>query len=116
VLEPGGEADLALEAGGADGGGELGMEELESDGAVVSEVARESDRGHPAAPELALEGVAAGQLGPPGVGRMGHGSLAARKWDGAPTIASAPGPGQTAGPGPFLLDTHPSGAKTGTSP
>ena len=58
VLQPGGEADLALEALGAEGGGELGMEHLERDRAVVPEVAREVDRGHAPAAELALERVA----------------------------------------------------------
>jgi hypothetical protein len=38
VLEPGGEADLALEALGAEGDGEVGVEDLQGDGAVVPEV------------------------------------------------------------------------------
>ena len=46
MLEPCGEADLPLEALGAEGGGDLGMEDLERDGAVVSQVSREPDRGH----------------------------------------------------------------------
>ena len=57
VLQAGGEADLALEAFRAEGGGELGMEHLECDGAVMAEVAREPDRGHAPAAELALERV-----------------------------------------------------------
>ena len=48
VLQPGGEADLALEAFRAEGSGELGMEHFERDGAVVAEVACEPDRGHAA--------------------------------------------------------------------
>ncbi len=42
---------------GPSDGGELGVEHLEGDGAVVLEVAREEDRGHAPATELALEGV-----------------------------------------------------------
>ena len=58
MLEPGGHADLAQEALGAERGGELGVEHLERDRAVVLEVVREIDRGHAAAAELALEHVA----------------------------------------------------------
>ena len=61
MLEPGGEPDLPLEALGAEGGGKLGEEDLERDRAVVLEVLGEVDRGHAAAPELALEGVAVGE-------------------------------------------------------
>ena len=57
VLEAGGEADLALEAIGAEGGGDLGVEDLERDRAVVPQVLREIDRGHAPAPELPLERV-----------------------------------------------------------
>ena len=59
VLEPGREADLAKEALGAESGGELGVEDLEGDGAVVLEVAGEEDGGHATAAELALERVTA---------------------------------------------------------
>ena len=61
MLQLGGEADLALEAVGAEGEGELGEEELEGDRAVVAEVLGEVDDGHAAAPELALDGVAVGE-------------------------------------------------------
>ena len=61
MLEPGGEADLALEALGAERGGELGMQDLEGDRPVVAEVVGEVDRGHAAAAELALDRVAAGE-------------------------------------------------------
>ena len=57
MLEPGCEPDLALEAVGAQRGGELGVEDLEGDGAVVAQVAREIDRGHAPAAELALERI-----------------------------------------------------------
>ena len=61
MLEPGGEADLALEALGAERGGELGEQDLEGDGPVVAEVVGQVDDGHAAAAELALEGVAVGE-------------------------------------------------------
>ena len=61
MLQPGGEADLALEPVGAERGGELGEEDLERDGAVVAEVVRQVDDGHAAAAELALDGVAVGE-------------------------------------------------------
>ena len=57
MLEPGGRADLAQEALGAEAAGELGVQHLEGDGAVVAEVAGEIDGGHAAAAELALERV-----------------------------------------------------------
>ena len=61
MLEPGGEADLALETLGAEGGGELAEEHLEGDGPVVADVMGQVDGGHPAAAELALDGVAVGE-------------------------------------------------------
>src|SRR6185503_2529972 len=57
MLEPCREADLPLEPLGAEGGGDLGMEDLERDGAVVPQVSREPDGGHAAAAQLALERV-----------------------------------------------------------
>ena len=42
-------------------GGQLGVQHLEGDRPVVPEVLREVDRRHAAAPELALDRVAAGQ-------------------------------------------------------
>jgi hypothetical protein len=58
VLEAGREADLAQEALAAKLGSEVGTEELERDQPVVLQVAGEPDRGHAAAPELALDPVA----------------------------------------------------------
>jgi hypothetical protein len=63
VLEVGGDPDLAEEALVAEHGGELGMQDLEGDGAVVLQVARQEDGGHAAAAELAVEAVAVGQVG-----------------------------------------------------
>ena len=61
VLQPGGGLDLALEALGAEGGAELGPQDLQRDPPAVLEVFGEVDRGHPAAAELALDPVALGQ-------------------------------------------------------
>ena len=58
VLQPRGQPDLALEPLRSEGGGELGVEHLEGDGAVVAEVADEVHRRHAAAAELTLESVA----------------------------------------------------------
>ncbi len=58
VIEPGGQVDLAEEALGTQGSGELRMEQLQGDPPVMLEVLGEVDRGHAAAPELALEHVA----------------------------------------------------------
>jgi hypothetical protein len=58
VLEPGGEANLALEALGPEGGGKLRAQDFQRNQAVVFEVASEVDSRHAPAPELALEQVA----------------------------------------------------------
>ena len=73
MLQPGGELDLALEALGAERGGELGMQHLERDRAVVLEVLGEVDRGHAAAAELALEAVAIGEGRLQGGAQVGQG-------------------------------------------
>src|SRR5215207_1685771 len=58
MVEPGGELDLALEALGPDSGGELGVEDLQGDRAVVAQSVGEKDSGHAAAPKLPLDAVA----------------------------------------------------------
>ena len=60
MLEPGGEADLVQEALGPEHRAELGMQHLERDPPVVAEVPGQIDRGHAAAPELALETIVVG--------------------------------------------------------
>ena len=55
--------DLAEKALRAERRGELGVQHLERDGPVMLEVLGKVDRSHPAAAELALERVAAGQGG-----------------------------------------------------
>ncbi len=59
VLQVGGGADLGQEALAAHHGGQLGLEDLEGDPAVVLQVLGQVDRGHAALAELALEAVAA---------------------------------------------------------
>ena len=61
VLQPGGSLDLALEALGAEGRGEVGVEDLDGDRAVVAQVMGQIDGGHAAAPKLAVEHVAVAQ-------------------------------------------------------
>ena len=58
MLQAGGGLDLGEEALAADDGGELGVQDLDGDLAVVLEVLGEVDRGHAALAELALEAVA----------------------------------------------------------
>jgi hypothetical protein len=60
VIEPGGQVDLAEEALWTQSSGELRVEQLQRDPPVMLEVLGEVDRGHPPAPELALEHVALG--------------------------------------------------------
>jgi hypothetical protein len=61
MLQPRGQPDLALEPLVPQRGGQLPVEHLEGDRAVVPEVLRQEHRGHAAAAELAVEGVAAAQ-------------------------------------------------------
>jgi hypothetical protein len=61
VAQIGGDFDLAQEAIGAHGIGQLGVQHLESHGAPVPQVAGEVHRGHAATTQLALQGVAVSQ-------------------------------------------------------
>ena len=61
MAEPRGDLDLAQEALGPDGVGELGLEELDGDLATVAQVVGEIDGRHPAAADHALDAVAAGE-------------------------------------------------------
>ncbi len=58
VVEPGRDLDLPEKPLGSEGGGQLGMQDLERDEPVVLDVAGQVDGRHPAATELPLEGVA----------------------------------------------------------
>ena len=62
---------------GAEGAGELGVEHLQGDGAVVAEVLGEVDGGHSAAAELALDAVAIGQGVAQSVRQIAHGASGA---------------------------------------
>jgi hypothetical protein len=61
--EPSGELDLAEEAVGTEDGGQLGTEDLETDGTMVFEVGGQIDRGHAAAAEFPLDPVAVRESG-----------------------------------------------------
>ena len=63
MLEVGGDLDLGQEAGAAEDGGELGVEDLDGDLAAVLGVLGEIDGGHAALAQLAHEPVAVGQGG-----------------------------------------------------
>ena len=78
MLEARGQADLALEPLGAEGGGDLGVEDLEGDGPVVAQVTGEPDRGHAPAAELTLERVLVRQGFTKGRDRIRHGPPGAR--------------------------------------
>jgi hypothetical protein len=58
VLEVGGEVNFLEEALGAQHRRELGVQYLDRDPTMVPQVLGEPDRGHAAAPELALDHVA----------------------------------------------------------
>jgi hypothetical protein len=75
VLQPGGEADLALEALRPQRRGQLGMEHLERHRPVVPDVVREVDRRHPAPAQLPLDRVAVLQRFTHTGDGIGHGSL-----------------------------------------
>ena len=62
--QPGGDPDLTQKALGAERASELRVQHLERDRAVVLEVVREVDRGHPAAAELALEAITVSEMCP----------------------------------------------------
>jgi hypothetical protein len=61
VIQPCREGDLTKEPLGAKGGGELGPERFQGNGAVVLEIMGQLDRGHPAPSELAVHAVTLGQ-------------------------------------------------------
>ena len=58
MLEAGSDLDLLHEALGAERVGQLLVQDLEGDRPIVSEIARQVDRGHAAPAELTLEQVA----------------------------------------------------------
>jgi hypothetical protein len=80
MLEAGGESDLALEAVGTKGCGELGLDYLERDRAVVPPIEGEIDDRHAATPELALDGVAVGKRRTQLLRRVVDGGSGSRTW------------------------------------
>ncbi len=73
VAEARRDLDLALKPLGAEGRGQVRMEELEGDEPSVLDVAGQVDRGHAAAPDLAFQPVVRRQRDPNAVGRVEHG-------------------------------------------
>ncbi len=63
MLQIGRRPDLGEEPLGADHGGQLRLQHLDRDLAVVLEVLGQVHRGHAAGPELALDAVAVGEGG-----------------------------------------------------
>ena len=63
MLQVGGGADLGEEPRAADDRGELGLEDLHGDLAVVPEVVGEEDGGHPPRADLALDAVSVRERG-----------------------------------------------------
>jgi hypothetical protein len=79
VLQPRGGADLGEEPLAAERGTEVGVEHLDGDVALVAEIVREIDRGHPARAELALNAVAVSET----AGETGEDVGHVRRWAGA---------------------------------
>jgi hypothetical protein len=69
-----GDLDLAQEPVRAEERRELGVQDLEGDRAVVLEVLGETDGGHAAAAQLALDLVPAGKGSPEAIQQVGHDS------------------------------------------
>jgi hypothetical protein len=61
MLEVRGRLDLGQKALGSDDGGQLGLQDLEGDLALVLEVLGQVNRSHPALTDLAIDAVAAFQ-------------------------------------------------------
>jgi hypothetical protein len=55
------DSHFSEEAFGTERGGEIGVQDLDGDVAIVLDVVREIDRGHAARAEFALDAVAVGQ-------------------------------------------------------
>jgi predicted Zn-dependent protease len=72
-LQLGGELDLAIEALGPQALGQVRVQHLDSDFPVVLEVGGEIDRGHAAAPQLALDPVSTTESGLQAGESVGHG-------------------------------------------
>ncbi len=82
--------DLGDEAVGAEDGGQLGLEDLDGDVALVLEIAGEEHRGHATLAQLALQAVAAGQRAAESIRHTIHGRSSALAHDPpAPRIRAA---------------------------
>ena len=72
MLQVGGGLDLAQKALGADDRGELWLQHLDRDLAIVLEVVGEIDRRHAAGPKFALDAVVVGERGGEAGEGVGH--------------------------------------------
>ncbi len=82
VLKPSLNADFAEESLGAERRGQLGLEHLDRDVAIVLEVVRPIDIGHTAAPDLTVERITVRKRGPQAVNLIHHGGAHAfARWE-----------------------------------
>ena len=72
MVQPGGGLDLPEEALGSERSGELGTQDLEGDGPIVSQVVGQVDGRHAPAAELTFDAIAIGQSGRENVGYIRH--------------------------------------------
>ena len=82
MLKAGFDADFAEEPLGAERRGQLGPQDLDRDVAIVLEVVRSVDIGHPAAPDLTVERITVRERGPQAVNLVHHGGAHAfARWE-----------------------------------
>ena len=79
MLEVRGGADLGEKSIAAEDCAELRVEDFERDIALVSDVAREEDGRHAAAPDLSLDVVSPGELRSERSSELWHGRILARR-------------------------------------
>ena len=72
MRQRGGDPDLSEKAIRAQGGREVGSQDLHGYPPVMPEVLGEIDRGHPAAPKLVLDGVAVSESVSQLINGVGH--------------------------------------------
>ena len=72
MVEPGRDLDLAEEAFGAEARGELRVQNLECDLAIVLEIVRQEHGGHAAPSHLALNAVSVGKRGLESGAKVSH--------------------------------------------
>jgi len=92
VLQPGAEPDLAEEPVGAQHLSQVGMEDFEGYRPIMLEVVRQENRGHTAAPQLAVDPVAVGQRRLKAIQQIGQAGSGGRLCpDVTPALGGGPG-------------------------